>query len=112
MTYFFQCNGKESCKNTDVDERYCEEEMFVCNNEEYVSTVLFKLLKVLKKLVTFRNRNHRIYTMEPSDPKYFRSTKQTNVMENADVIFARTKLDATRIMTILECIATTLFILE
>ncbi|KAL5261154.1 hypothetical protein ACHWQZ_G007008 [Mnemiopsis leidyi] len=37
MTYFFQCNGKESCKNTDVDERYCEEEMFVCNNEEYVN---------------------------------------------------------------------------
>ena len=48
MTYFFQCNGKESCKNTDVDERYCEEEMFVCNNEEYVSTILFKLLIVLK----------------------------------------------------------------
>ncbi|KAL5261153.1 hypothetical protein ACHWQZ_G007007 [Mnemiopsis leidyi] len=37
MTYFFQCNGNESCKNTDVDERYCEEEMFVCNNEEYVN---------------------------------------------------------------------------
>ena len=37
MTYFFQCNGTENCKNTDVDEKYCDEEPFVCNGEEYVS---------------------------------------------------------------------------
>ena len=39
MTYFFQCNGAENCKNTEVDEKYCDEEPFVCNGEEYVSTL-------------------------------------------------------------------------
>ena len=36
MTYFFQCDGKHSCRNTDIDEKYCDEEPFVCNGEENV----------------------------------------------------------------------------
>ena len=37
MTYFFSCDGEDSCKNTDVDEEHCPAEIFVCNNEEHVS---------------------------------------------------------------------------
>ena len=37
MMYWFRCDGTQSCKNTDIDEKYCDEEPFVCNGEEYVS---------------------------------------------------------------------------
>ena len=48
MTYFFQCDGQSSCTNTNVDEEFCEDEMFVCNNEEYVSnSKLHELLTAL-----------------------------------------------------------------
>ena len=37
MTYYFLCDGKHNCRNTLKDEQYCEDEMLICNNEEYVS---------------------------------------------------------------------------
>ena len=40
MTYYFHCDGKASCSNTQADEQDCPEETFVCNEkkeEEYVS---------------------------------------------------------------------------
>ena len=34
MTYMFQCDEKNSCYNTNVDEQYCSTEKFVCNDKE------------------------------------------------------------------------------
>ena len=37
MTYYFHCDGKSNCANTNIDEEYCDGEILVCNKEEHVN---------------------------------------------------------------------------